>query len=314
MGQPQFLPDVYLTMAVDWDGDGRRDIWTNTGDTLASIANYLATHGWRTGAPVFEEAQLPNTFDYTLADGSRRPIAAWSDLGVRRIDGAPWPASAFSEQAALFLPAGWQGPAVLVFDNFSVIKTYNNSDRYALAVALLARAFKGKGGLVRPWPTQLAALQRDETLELQGLLTRLGYPAGEADGMFGQNTRRAVRAFQHARGLPADGYPTAEVLTLARRDAGQPAPPRISTVAAKLASLDAARAAAKPLSPNAVRQLQKALARLGYAVGKPTGKVGPRTRAAIEAEERKLGLSPTGRANSFILTHARKRLADERDG
>jgi peptidoglycan hydrolase-like protein with peptidoglycan-binding domain len=85
-------------------------------------------------------------------------------------------------------------------------------------------------------------------------------------------------------------------------------------VAAKLASLDAARAAAKPLSPNAVRQLQKALARLGYAVGKPTGKVGPRTRAAIEAEERKLGLSPTGRANSFILTHARKRLADERDG
>jgi membrane-bound lytic murein transglycosylase B len=313
MGQPQFMPDAYLTYAADWDGDGRRDIWNNTGDVLASISNYLLQHGWKSGGPIVEEVRLPATFNYALADNIARPLSEWASLSVTRVDGAAWSPGLASEQGKLLLLAGYQGPALLVFPNFEVIKTYNNSDRYALAVALLARGFEGGGGLVRPWPTQLGVIQRGELVALQESLSRLGYPAGESDGMFGANTRRAVRAFQLANGLPADGYPTPGLADKVRAlDPG--ATPAADVKAQRVASLASERASSKPLGSAGIKQLQRNLAVLGYGVGVADGKPGAKTRAAIMAEERKLGLKPTGAANNFILAQTRRRVADQRGG
>ncbi len=267
MGQPQFMPDVYLTMAADWDGDGRRDIWTNTGDVLASIANYLAKHGWRTNGPIFEEVQLPPGFDYALADNQIRPLTEWAQRNVRRIDGAPWAPGLAGERAELFLPAGWQDRRCCCSTISNIIKTYNNSDRYALAVSLLARAFEGKGGLVRPWPTQLGALRRDDMLALQQSLSRLGYGTIKADGMFGDNTRQAVRSFQIAQKLPADGYPTDEILR--RATALDPA------ALSPAARLEASRKGSPLLGLAGVKQLQQGLNRLGYKLGAPNGKNRP---------------------------------------
>ena len=294
MGQPQFMPDVYLSLAADWDGDGRRDIWTNTGDILASIANYLSVKGWRPNQPVFEETTLPRGFDYGLADGVARPVSEWSALGAKRMDGAPWDAATAAMPAELFLPAGAQGPALLLFPNFNVIKKYNNSDRYALCVALLARGFEGRGGLVRPWPTEIGALQRDQLVELQTLLARLGYQAGAPDGMFGSNTRRAVAQFQRANGDAADGYPTPDLLAAVRKSAGGPPVAESRDM--------------RPLGAAQIRDLQRTLADLGYPLGKPTGTMTQRTRDAIRAEEKRLGAPPTGKATVFILSRAKQRL------
>jgi membrane-bound lytic murein transglycosylase B len=305
MGQPQFMPDMYLSTAIDWDGDGRRDIWSNTGDVLASIANYLAKHGWKRAEPVFEEVRLPGNFDYALADNTPRPVSEWQGRGVTPIGGTAWSAEEGQQSAQLYLPAGWQGPALLLFDNFQVIKTYNNSDRYALAVALLARAFKGQSGLVRPWPTQLGAMRREDILALQQSLTRTGYDAGAVDGMFGAATRRAVRAFQQANAMPADGYPTDALLEIVRaRDPQASAMPKPTAQALLLVD----QADGRPLSKAQIKQLQRNLNALGYRLGAPNGIAGAKTRAAIAAEERKLGLPPTGRATSFILAQTRKRL------
>ncbi len=219
LGQPQFMPDIYLTTAVDWDGDGRRDIWTNVGDVAASIANYLDTRGWAAGGPVLEEARLPAGFDYALADGTKRRVSEWAALGVARVDGAAWSPVLAAQSAELFLPAGHRGPALILFNNFDVIKRYNNSDAYAMSVTLLARALKGAPGLRQPWPTDLGVLPKAEMAELQTLLNRLGYDSGRVDGMFGSATRRAVRQFQQAERLPADGYPTTALLQAARRAA-----------------------------------------------------------------------------------------------
>ncbi len=143
LGQPQFMPDVYLSTAVDWDQDGHRDIWGNRGDVAASIAHYLHDRGWQAGAPVFDEVRLPEGFDYALADGSTRSVADWDGRGIKRYDGAAWRLEERNLQSQLFLPAGAQGPALLLHPNFAVIRRYNASDRYALVVALLARAYRG---------------------------------------------------------------------------------------------------------------------------------------------------------------------------
>ena len=195
LGQPQFMPDVYLTTAADGDGDGVRDIWSSRADVAASIANYLQDRGWRRGEPVFDEVTLSEGFDLALANGEARSVADWIARGVRRADGSEFPADDRNLQSQMFLPAGAQGPALLLHPNFLVIRRYNPSDRYALVVALLARAFEGRGGLIRAWPTHIGSLNREQTLELQTLLNGLGYDAGSADGLFGSNTRRAVRAW-----------------------------------------------------------------------------------------------------------------------
>jgi hypothetical protein len=292
LGQPQFMPDVYLTTAVDWDGDGVRDIWNNRGDVAASIAHYLQDRGWRAGEPVFDEVRLPQGFDYALADGTERPLAFWRDHAVTRIDGASWLDGEAQRAAQLYLPAGASGPALLLYENFAVIRRYNASDRYALTVALLARGYAGRGGLVASWPTHLGALQRDEILQLQLLLAGLGHNPGVADGQFGANTRRAVAAYQRTQNLAADGFPTAEVLRLVRLTAGvdveEPLPPPT------------------PLARAGVRDLQRILSRLGYRPGAADGRIGERTRAAIRAFERDRDMPVTGRATARVLEAARR--------
>jgi lytic murein transglycosylase len=290
LGQPQFMPDVYLTTAVDWDNDGHRDIWTNRGDVAASIANYLADRGWRRGEPVFDEVRLPSNFDYALADGTQRNVSEWERLGVQRIGGS-WSGSERGLQAQLFLPAGAQGPALLLHHNFGVIRRYNNSDRYALVVALLARSFDGGSQrLETPWPTQIGSLNREQVLELQTLLNGLGFDAGAPDGLFGSGTRRAVRGFQVANNLPADGFPTVTLLNEIRARAGVSAePPRTP----------------RGLQRAGIRELQRLLNRLGYSAGSADGRIGERTRAAIRAFERAQGMEVRGRATDVVLEAAR---------
>lgn len=215
LGQSQFMPNVYLEYAVDFDGDGRRDIWETPIDVFASIANYLAKSGWRAGEPVFTEVRLPAGFDYASANGRMRAMADWIALGVRGIDGAEL-AGIRADQAELQLPAGAQGPALLVHHNFRVIRTYNPSDRYALAVALIARGIEGEPGLIAAWPKAQGTLDKAQTSELQTLLNAMGHNAGPADGVFGAGTRAGVRSFQQSQGLPADGWPTAELLEVLR--------------------------------------------------------------------------------------------------
>ncbi|MDX2275299.1 MAG: lytic murein transglycosylase [Hyphomonadaceae bacterium] len=293
LGQPQFMPDVYLSTAVDWDGDGHRDIWTNRGDVAASIAHYLQDRGWQRGQPVFDEVRLPEGFDYALADGTPRSIADWAARGVRRIDGAEWPSDQRNLQSELFLPAGASGPALMLHPNFFVIRRYNASDRYALVVALLARRFEGRAGLATPWPTNLGSLNRDQTLELQTLLNGLGFDAGPADGLFGSNTRRAVRAFQVQAGQVADGFPTTALLQAVRVRAG---------VASASVLPDTPP---RGLDTSGVRELQRLLNRLGYDVGDADGRIGPNTRAAIRAFEARQGMEVRGYATDHVLIMAR---------
>lgn len=291
LGQPQFMPDVYLTTAVDWDGDGRRDIWNNRGDVAASIAHYLQDRGWQRGQPVFDEVRLPDGFDYSLADGVARPIAEWIERGVQRIDGGDFRSSERSLQSQLFLPAGAEGPALLLYPNFSVIRRYNNSDRYALVVALLARAMDGRSStLVRGWPRHAGSLNRTEIVELQMLLNGLGYESGEPDGLFGSNTRRAVSRFQADNDLAADGWPTANLLQRVRAKAGVAPEPQREP---------------RGLGQSGVRELQRLLNRLGYNAGPADGEIGSRTREAIRAFERARGMEVRGRATDVVLEAAR---------
>lgn len=215
MGHTQFIPTTYNVHAVDFNGDGRRDIWNTIGDALGSAGNYLAASGWRTGADWGQEVRLPDGFDYALADRAvRKPMRAWSDLGIRGVDGS---ALAGSDEATLILPAGYRGPAFLVQQNFRTVLRYNNSTSYSLAVNLLADRFRGAGQIQASWPTDDRPLGRSERQELQRLLTRKGYDTGGVDGIIGGNTRAALRAWQVAQGLPADGYPTAALLARLRR-------------------------------------------------------------------------------------------------
>lgn len=210
MGQTQFMPTTYNQHAVDFDGDGRRDLWSSSTDALASAAHYLQSSGWRQGEPWGFEVRLPAGFDYALADPEqRRSLAEWAELGVRPL--APTGAAA-SARANLSLPAGHRGPAFLLLDNFRSILKYNNSTSYALAIGLLA------DNLLRPtevqgnWPRGERQLGRSERIELQELLAQNGFDPGPADGIIGANTRKAIRALQLQLNWPADGYPNGELL------------------------------------------------------------------------------------------------------
>ena len=210
MGQTQFLPSAYLAYAVDADGDGRRDIWGSMADVLASTANFLARSGWRAGEPWGTEVRLPAGFDVGRADEAiRQPSARWADEGVQAPNDTPLPELA---EASILLPAGARGPAFLVGPNFRAIRRYNNSVSYALSVGLLAQRLEGGPDVLAPWPRDLPALTRSQLLELQDALNTHGFASGKPDGLLGPETRDGLSRFQRSVGLPADGYPTLELL------------------------------------------------------------------------------------------------------
>ncbi len=208
MGQTQFMPTTYNQHAVDFDGDGRRDIWYSSADALASAAHYLQQSGWQLGKPWGFEVRLPKAFDYALADpDTRRSVAEWTALGVMPASGKALAPILSGESATLLLPAGHRGPAFLLLSNFRSILKYNNSSSYALAVGLLSDGIRGANAAVlADWPRDDPQLGRSERIELQELLAAHGFEPGAADGILGANTRKAVRAYQQQLNLPADGY------------------------------------------------------------------------------------------------------------
>jgi len=220
MGQVQFMPSTFVSYAVDFDGDGRRDIWNSLPDIFASAANYLSQIGWQGDVIWGREIRLPQDFDWELAAQSeRKPLAAWAALGVRRADGGPLPEGDI--EAAIVLPAGHAGPAFLVYDNFSAILTWNRSLLYALSVGHLADRLVGAGPLLAERPAIETPLSRAQVEELQALLMRLGFDPGTPDGVVGSKTRAALRAFQRDSRLAPDGYPTPEVLQALREAAAR---------------------------------------------------------------------------------------------
>jgi membrane-bound lytic murein transglycosylase B len=219
LGQTQFKPSIYIAFAVDHDEDGRKDIWRNRADALASAANYLSAHGWRDNEPWGVEVALPESFEYAAADGRRRSVGSWAVEGVVRADGEPWSPSEQLLEARLLLAAGADGPAFLTYSNFEVFRRYNNATSYALAAGLLGDAISEKTGVEASWPRHERPLTREEIEELQALLSGLGYDTQGVDGRVGPNTRTALRAFQADREMPADAFATASLLERARVDA-----------------------------------------------------------------------------------------------
>lgn len=215
MGQTQFMPSTYVAHAVDFDGDGRKDVWKSEADALASAANYLARSGYMKGQPWGIEVLTPEGFDFSLADGSERRMATWTAAGLSPIQGGAFNTGG-ADFAELWLPAGASGPKFLLFKNFNVFKTYNRADSYALAVGLSGDMIMGKGGPVAAWPKHLPPLTVAEIRDLQNGLSALGYDAGTADGIAGRRTKTALQNFQKARGFLADGYPTKEMLAAVR--------------------------------------------------------------------------------------------------
>lgn len=220
MGQTQFMPSTYVAHAVDFDGDGRKDVWKSEADALASAANYLARSGYVKGQPWGIEVLTPEGFDFSLADGNERRMSTWAAAGLSPIRGGAFETGG-ADFAELWLPAGAGGPKFLLFKNFNVFKTYNRADSYALAVGLSGDMIVGKGGPVAAWPKHLPPLTVAEIRDLQDGLNALGYDAGTADGIAGRRTKTALQNFQKARGFLADGYPTKEMLAAVK--AGGPA-------------------------------------------------------------------------------------------
>jgi lytic murein transglycosylase len=221
MGQTQMLPSTYLASAVSADGEGRPDIWGSPADALASTANRLARDGWRRHEGWAREVLLPAGFDYGLAEGAAEVPYAWAGRGAARADGQAWSAAEADTPCVLLLPAGADGPAFLALPNHFVIRKYNNSVAYALAVGLLADGFAGAPPLSRPWPAE-TALTLDERLAAQSALASLGFNPGVADGIIGFSTRQALRAWQKSSGLPADGYLSVDMVRRLRA-AAEPA-------------------------------------------------------------------------------------------
>jgi membrane-bound lytic murein transglycosylase B len=217
MGHTQFIPTSYLAYAVDFDGDGKRNVWTSEVDALASTANYLEEAGWSSGETWGYEVRLPAGFDYRLADaGETRTIAAWAEAGVVRARGGAFPRP--MDRATVYAPAGARGPAFLLLDNFRTIKRYNNANSYALAIGHLADRLMGYGQFAQAWPVGDRPLSRAEREELQRLLASLGLYAGAIDAEIGSGSRAGIRAFQQRVGMAVDGH--ASLVILERLRAG----------------------------------------------------------------------------------------------
>jgi len=205
MGHTQFIPTTYNAYAVDFDGDGRRNIWTSPADALASAANYLKKVGWVSGKTWGYEVVLPRRFNYSLADSNTtRTVAQWRKLGIARTGGRKFPRP--NDRAELLLPSGAKGPAFLLLRNHFIIKRYNNATSYALAIGHLADRLGGGGAFAQAWPRSERPLSKIEIRELQAELARAGHYKGRIDGKIGPKSRAAIRAFQVHAGLTADGY------------------------------------------------------------------------------------------------------------
>jgi lytic murein transglycosylase len=210
MGQTQFMPSSFLKYAVDFDGGGKRDIWSDSADAIGSTANYLKQNGWKPGLPWGFEVTLPDGFALTAADSEKpAPFSAFAKRGVTMAGGKPLPDGG---EGQLMILAGLKGPIFLVTTNFQVIKSYNNSTSYALAVALLGDEILGGAGVSADWPVKDRQLKEAEVEELQKALTKLGFDVGEIDGKPGEALRSAVRKYQEKAGLPPDGYATPALL------------------------------------------------------------------------------------------------------
>jgi lytic murein transglycosylase len=206
MGQTQFMPSNFMDYAVDFSGDGRRDIWTNVPDVLASTANYFKKEGWTPGMVWGFEVTVPKDFDYRLSRGT---FAEWMERGVKRADGQAAPASG---DGILFFPTGAPGPAFLITENFNAIKRYNNSDVYALAIGILADKMRGGGQIRAKWPEQATQPSREDRIALQRKLASLGHKVRNFTGHLDFDLRDAIRLEQVKLGMLPDGHPGQEFL------------------------------------------------------------------------------------------------------
>ncbi|NNH87132.1 lytic murein transglycosylase [Acinetobacter terrae] len=220
-GHTQFMPSTYEELAVDFDGDGRRDLVSSTTDALASTANFLKKRGWQTGMPWGFEVRIPEGM--SISDEGRRnkkSLSSWVSRGVVRADGSPLIQGNLSDSssAGLMAPAGANGPVFLVFKNFDAIYSYNAAESYALAIAHLSDRLQGQGGFSKAWPTDDAGTSRAERREIQQFLLNKGYAIGAADGLIGDKTRQAIRQEQNRLGLSPTGRAGQQILRAFRNE------------------------------------------------------------------------------------------------
>ncbi|WP_320195847.1 lytic murein transglycosylase [Agrobacterium rosae] len=217
LGQPQFMPSSYLKYAVDFDGDGHRDIWNSVPDALASIANYLSKRGWQRNRDWGFEVSIPG--DVSCAQEGpdlARPVSDWAKLGITRISGKSFPANDLSADGMMLVPAGRNGPEFVVTPNFYVIKEYNNSDLYALFIGNLAdRIAYGSGPFQAKWG-DVGSMLRSDVLSMQKALVAKGYDVGKADGLAGFKTRRSLGDWQAKNGMRPTCFPDASLKTKLR--------------------------------------------------------------------------------------------------
>ena len=213
-GQTQFMPSTFLRLAVDFEGDGRRDIVDSAPDALASTANYLHKSGWRRGLAWGFEVKLPPGYSGPSGRKARQSMSFWASRGLARIDGRPLGPG----DAALLMPAGRDGPAFLVTRNFDVVYSYNAAESYTLAACVLADRLGGGRGIVTPWPTDDPLLSREGRKELQALLAKRGYDVGgQPDGDIGTKSKAAIADFEQKAGLEVNGRASVKVLEALKR-------------------------------------------------------------------------------------------------
>jgi membrane-bound lytic murein transglycosylase B len=211
MGNMQFMPSTFMKYAVDRDGNGKIDIWNSLPDAFASAANFLRGIGFKPGLPASEEVVLPKNFPLDQADTTiEKPVRAWAQMGVKRAAGGALPAS--DENASIILPAGWRGPAFILYPNFKAVMNWNRSTLYALAVSILAQQIAGGPPVAQTPPEDDQPIGHDTVVDMQQRLARLGLYTDDPDGLLGPKTRSAVRLFQKQAGLPADGHPTNDLI------------------------------------------------------------------------------------------------------
>ena len=223
-GHTQFMPSTYEELAVDFDGDGRRDLVSSTSDALASTANFLKKRGWQTGMPWGFEVRIPD--DMSIVGESRRnkkSLSSWMSRGVVRADGSALIQGNLSSSSAagLMAPAGANGPVFLVFKNFDAIYSYNAAESYALAIAHLSDRLQGNGGFSKAWPTDDAGTSRAERREIQQFLLNKGYDIGTVDGLIGDKSRQAIRQEQIRLGLSPTGRAGQQILAAFRNENAQ---------------------------------------------------------------------------------------------